>query len=268
MFGPDAAEGGARGVSGAARGVANGSHLSAFDHDGESIAQIECSTERQRVTQGRVTYDVKYTVSPPAVASDDGFGLEGGAVRLWRDADGAGTDWHPSVRSFQLVPDGQGPIARVVTERPAGPRVSGIPAVYRVEDPLGAPLGRVTVRRGSFLRLSRTRWTVEPARGPALRGLKGRLFWWALWWPLGLPVSLVGIVMALFAEGDGSFGPPRRVIWRDGSGRAHVVFRGLADDYRVLAPGWDPRLVFALVGLHQSFDPSEGAAGAGWYDGS
>ncbi|MER7109851.1 hypothetical protein [Streptomyces sp. NPDC000229] len=154
----------------------------------------------------------------------------------------------------------------MVTEQTLGPRVIGRPAVYRVEDPFGGLLGRITLRRRRGLRFGRTRWTVEPAAGPALTGYQGRLVWWAVWWPVGLPIRLLCLIAAVMGAGDGGFGPPRRVIWRDGTGRAHLVFRGLADDYQVLRPGWDPRLVHAIVGLHQAFDPSEGAGALGWYE--
>ncbi|MGZ3103221.1 hypothetical protein [Streptomyces sp. H72] len=217
------------------------------------------------MTPGRLTYEVRYGVSPPAVVSGGGPDAGGGALRLCPDEPAPAPDRYRSVRAFHVLPDTQGPWARVVTERPLGPRVSGHAAVYRVEDPSGAPLGRITMRRRHSFRPGRTRWTVEPATGPALRGYRGRLVWWALWWPVGLTVSLLWAITSLLGEGDGGFGPPRRVIWRDGTGRAHIVFRGVADDYRVLTPGWDPRLVTALVGLHQSFDPSEGAGAFGWY---
>ncbi|MFL1905190.1 hypothetical protein [Streptomyces tauricus] len=213
-----------------------------------------------------MTYEMRYAVFPPAVVSGGEQDEQGGAVRLCRDADAPAPDRYRSVRAFHIVPDGQAPPARVTTERPLGPRVNGHPAVYRVEDPSGMLLGRITLRRRRLLRFGRTRWTVEPAVGPALRGYRGRLVWWALWWPAGLPVSLLWGITSLLGEGDGGFGPPRRVIWRDGAGRAHLVFRGLADDYRVLTPGWDPRLVTALVGLHQSFDPSDRAGALGWYE--
>ncbi|WP_098244105.1 hypothetical protein [Streptomyces formicae] len=152
------------------------------------------------------------------------------------------------------------------TEQPLGPRGSGRPAVYRVDDDQGAPIGRITFRAGRPSRFGRSRWTVEPVAGPAVRGYRGRLLWWAVWWPLGLPVSLVWAVLSLLGEGDDGFGKPRRVVWRDGSRRAHLVFRGIADEYKVRAAEWDPRLVVALIGLHQSFDPSEGAPSTGWYE--
>ncbi|MBC9729351.1 class I SAM-dependent methyltransferase [Streptomyces sp. TRM68367] len=60
-------------------------------------------------------------------------------------------------------------------------RLSRDPAVYRVGDPSGALLGRITLRRRRFVRFGRVRWTVEPVTVPALRGYRGRLVWWALW---------------------------------------------------------------------------------------
>jgi hypothetical protein len=209
---------------------------------------------------------MQYVVFPPAMVSGGEQDQQGGAVRLCRDADAPAPDRYRSVRAFSVVPDGQAPSARVITERPLGPRVRGLPAIYRVEDPSGTPLGRITLRRRRFLRFGRTQWIVEPTDSPAVRGYRGRLVWWALWWPVGLPVSLLWGITSVLGEGDGGFGPPRRVIWRDGAGRAHLVFRGLADDYRVLTPGWDPRLVTALIALHQSFDPSDGAGARGWYE--
>lgn len=101
---------------------------------------------------------------------------------------------------------------------------------------------------------------MEPTAGPVLRGYRGRLVWWALWWPFGLPVSLLCVVLSILGDGDGGFGSPRRVIWRDDSGRAHLVFRGMeADGFQVLVPGWGPRLVTALVGLHQACEPIRGS---------
>ncbi|OEJ35093.1 hypothetical protein [Streptomyces subrutilus] len=76
------------------------------------------------------------------------------------------------------------------------------------------------------------------------------------------------LVFSILGDGDGAFGSPRRIIWRDYSGRAHLVLRGMrADDSQVLVPGWDPRLVSALVAVHQAFEPAEEAGAVGW-DGS
>ncbi|MET7902269.1 hypothetical protein ABZS86_12575 [Streptomyces sp. NPDC005355] len=59
---------------------------------------------------------------------------------------------------------------------------------------------------------------------------------------MGLPLSLLWGITSILGEGDDGFGAPRRVIC------------------------WDPRLVAALVGLHQSFDPSDGGGSLGWYE--
>ncbi|MFE0138013.1 hypothetical protein ACFWY6_41650 [Streptomyces sp. NPDC059037] len=225
--------------------------------------------EGKNVAQRRVTYHVRYATTPPIVVSL-GEGERRDAAReigrLCRDPGAPEPARRRSERAFHIVADGQAPIARVTTEQPLGSRVSGRAGVYRVEDPYGAPLARITLRRRPLLRFARTQWTVEPVNGPALRGYRGRLLWWAVWWPIGLPLSVVWGITSLLGEGDGGFGAPRRVIWRDPSGRARLVFRGVADEYRVLGDDWDPRLVTALVGLHQSFDPSEGGGALGWYE--
>ncbi|MCX4804438.1 hypothetical protein ACFWWM_16805 [Streptomyces sp. NPDC058682] len=218
------------------------------------------------MSQGRVTYEVMTKVSPPAVVMSGQDEQVSGAVRLYRDVNAPTLDRRRSVRAFHIVPDGQAPAARVFTEQALGSRLSGRPAVYRVEDPLGVPLGRITLRRRRWLSFGRMLWTVEPSAGPVLRGYRGRLVWWALWWPFGLPVSLLCLVVSILGEGDGGFGSPRRIIWRDDSGRAHLVFRGMeADDFQVLVPGWDSRLITGLVALHQAFEPSQEAGSAGWY---
>ncbi|MFD9883119.1 hypothetical protein ACFWZT_16875 [Streptomyces alboflavus] len=214
------------------------------------------------MAQQLMSYRVDYTRNAPQIVNwrPPQRPRDGGELAwLHRDHEldhGRGAD--ASVRTFHVGVDEPAPMARVRTEQRPGARQ----AVYLVDDGYGAPLGRITYRRPPF---ARTQWIVEPAVGAAVRGYKGRLFWWAVWWPLGLMLSWVSLIIALFAEGDGGFGPPSRVIWRDEAGRAHLVFRGIADDYQVLEEGWDPRLVSALVGLHQSFDPSDGAPSEGWY---
>ncbi|MEU9351751.1 hypothetical protein AB0D65_12210 [Streptomyces griseoloalbus] len=215
--------------------------------------------------QGRVTYGVNYNVSPPAIVRDGVPDALGPAVRLSRDVDSPAPDRLHSIRAFHLHTESGTPLARVATGQPLGSRLSGRPAVYRVLDPSGAPIGRITLRRRRAFRPGRKRWTVEPVSGPTLRGYQGRLVWWAVWWPAGLPVSLAMLVMSLLGDGNGAIGPPRSVIWRDGSGRAHLDFRATAEDYRLLTPDLDPRLVNALIALHQSLDPPEGTGLWGWY---
>jgi hypothetical protein len=216
------------------------------------------------MTQGRVTYGLNYKVHPPALIGGDGQGL-GTSVRLCRDPDSPAPDRLRSLRAFQLRAEDGTPVARVVTEQALGSRLSGRPAVYHVLDPHGAPLGRITLRRRRAFRWGRKRWTVEPVAGPALQGYQGRLVWWALWWPLGLPVYLLFLVWVLLAEADDGFRPPRRVIWRDASRRVHLVFRAVAEDYRLLSQELDPRLINALIALHQSYDCPEEAGTGGWY---
>ncbi|MFE0175324.1 hypothetical protein ACFWZ2_23685 [Streptomyces sp. NPDC059002] len=209
---------------------------------------------------------MRYAHFPPAVVA--GGGRSADVVgRLVRDGDAPAREQGRSLRAFHVMPDdGAEPLARVTTEQELGPRGGERPAVYRVDDGRGAPLGRVTFRRGRPGRFGRARWTVEPVGGPALGGYRGRLLWWAVWWPLGLPLSVVWAVLSLLGDGDDGFGAPRRVIWRDGSRRGRLVFRGIADEYKVRGEGLDPRLVLALIGLHQSFDPSDGAPSTGWYE--
>ncbi|MEU5522633.1 hypothetical protein AB0L56_14425 [Streptomyces sp. NPDC052079] len=217
------------------------------------------------MAHGPATYRMNHTVHPPAVVRDGAPDALGPAVRLSRDTNSPASDRLHSVRAFHLHAENGAPLARVVTAQPLGSRLSGRPAVYEVRDPAGASLGRITLRRRRAFRPGRRRWTVEPVAGQALRGYEGRLLWWALWWPVGLPFSLVWLVTALLGEGDGGIRPPRRVIWRDDSHRAHLVFRAVAEEYRMPRTDVDGRLINALIALHQSFDPSEGAGAWGWY---
>ncbi|MFD5337004.1 hypothetical protein [Streptomyces hawaiiensis] len=215
------------------------------------------------MAQGRVVYGLNYKMTPPAVVSGDEPG-RGTSVRLIRDP-GPAPDRLHSLRVFDLRAEDWTPVARVITEQTLGSRLSGRPAVYQVLDPQRAPLGRITLRRRRAFRWGRKRWTVEPVAGPVLDGYQGRLWAWALWWPLGLPVYLLFLAWVLLAEADDGFRPPRRVIWRDGSRRAHLVFRAVAEDYQLLSQDLDPRLVNALIALHQSYDCPERAGAGGWY---
>ncbi len=217
------------------------------------------------MSTGRVTYHLDHRVHPPAVVGEDEAG-QGTSARLSRDLDSPAPDRLRSLRAFHLRAEDGTPVARVVTEQPLGTRLSGRPAVYHVLDPHGAPLGRITFRRRRAFRWGRKRWTVEPVAGPVLHGYVGRLVWWALWWPLGLPVRLLFLLWVLMAEADDGFRPPRRIIWRDSSRSAHLVFRAVAEDYRMLRHELDPRLVNALIALHQSYDPAEEAGSLGWYE--
>ncbi|MEU9032117.1 hypothetical protein AB0D46_32365 [Streptomyces sp. NPDC048383] len=83
---------------------------------------------------------------------------------------------------------------------------------------------------------------------------------------MGLLLSWVCVIAVLLAEEDGGFRPPRRISWRDASGRTRLTFRGMSEDYRVRAGDLDPLLITALVALHQSFDWPEEAGAHGWYE--
>ncbi|MFK0258465.1 hypothetical protein [Streptomyces sp. NPDC090445] len=72
-------------------------------------------------------------------------------------------------------------------------------------------------------------------------------------------------IAAFMAEDDASFRPPRRITWREASGRTRLVVQGMAEGYRVRAGDLDPRLITAFVALHQSFDWPEQAGAFGWY---
>ncbi|NGN67502.1 hypothetical protein G5C51_26805 [Streptomyces sp. A7024] len=139
------------------------------------------------------------------------------------------------------------PIAHLTAERD-GKRHS----VHRIDDEHGALLARITRRRRRF---RRTVWEIQPAAGPAVRAVRGRLVWWAVWLAY-LPVNvLIGAIPALLLDDDAWVGTPRRLIWRDSSHRAHITYRGVADEFQVHEEGWDPRLVSALVGIHALLDP-------------
>ncbi|MGI5196021.1 hypothetical protein ACQEVY_20595 [Streptomyces sp. CA-288835] len=213
-----------------------------------------------------MTYTLDYRVSPPAIVGGGEPQQGDMVVRLSRDADAPTPDQYRSLRAFHVLAEDRSPVARVVTEQPLGSRLSGRPAVYHVLDPFGAPLGRITWRRRRAFRIGRTRWTVEPVARPVLHGYEGRLVWWALWWPFGLPVALLWLITSILGDGDGGLRPPRRVIWRDPSRRAHIVFRAVDEDYQVLTRDVDPRLATALIGLHQSYDSPEAAGAGGWYE--
>ncbi|MEV7520370.1 hypothetical protein [Streptomyces sp. NPDC091371] len=217
------------------------------------------------MTRGPATYSVGYRARMPFVLRTESNGELTGAGWLNRDAYGPEHDMHPGTRSFRVLADGDIPLAYVRTERP-GSRATGQPVVYRVEDHHGVALGRITYRRRPAFRICRARWTVEPVQGPALRGHQGRLAWWAVWWPTGLLLSWICLISTFMTGDDGGFRPPRRITWRDASRRTRLVFRGMAENYQVRADDLDPRLITALVALHQSFDPPEQAGALGWYE--
>ncbi|WP_419997628.1 hypothetical protein [Streptomyces boninensis] len=176
---------------------------------------------------------------PHKVSRDNGSGSADTIGWLVRTLD-PGSDFRIEDIDFK-------PIVHATTERD-GKRHS----VHRIDDEHGALLGRITRRRRRFRRAI---WDIQPATGPAVRAYRGRLLWWAVWLAY-LPVNvLIGAVPAMLLDDAAWVGTPRRLIWREGGHRAHLTYRGVADEYQVHEEGWDPRLVTALVGLHALLDP-------------
>ncbi|WP_158827826.1 hypothetical protein [Streptomyces sp. NRRL S-118] len=192
---------------------------------------------------------------------------EGGAplrpvAVLQRDHGAGAFPAHGSAREFVLWSgDERGQLlARVTTESVTGSRT-----VYRIDAPAGTAVGRIRMRRGSLLAFRRTRWTVEPANGRPAQGAAGRLFWWAMWWTVFMPWNIVVIIGSFTGLAEDPVTCPRRLTLRDGSGRAPLVYRGILDEYRAAAGAWDPRLVAALVGIHQTYTSVAASADTDWY---
>ncbi|MBT2364497.1 hypothetical protein J7E88_03940 [Streptomyces sp. ISL-10] len=204
---------------------------------------------------------------PIAVVADEGGDRLWPVAALQRDHGAGAFPAEGASREFVLwsYEDPRKLLARVTTEDLPGLGSGGPGAVYRVEDAHGVPLGRIRVRRGSLLRLGRTRWTVEPAHGRPARGFAGRLIWWALWWTAFMPYNLVVLIGAFTGLAEDPVTCPRRLILRDGSGRAPLVYRGMLDDYRAVDGAWDPRLVAALVGIHQTYTSVAASDDTDWY---
>ncbi|MCX4821352.1 hypothetical protein OG883_15845 [Streptomyces sp. NBC_01142] len=195
-------------------------------------------------------------------------------AHLLRSSSGGPNAYRPGAREIVLYGGDDARrkvLAIVTTEHGTGFGIAGPAAVYLVQDPDGAPIGRIRLRRGLCFRLGRSRWTVDQKATSAgtvqasARGVAGRLGWWALWWTVFLPYNIV-MLLALFAgAGEDPVTTPRRIVWRDNSGRTAMIFRGMAGDYRVMQEHWDPRLVAALVGIHQTYASLAITDSKDWY---
>ncbi|MET7644386.1 hypothetical protein ABZS83_12190 [Streptomyces sp. NPDC005426] len=151
-------------------------------------------------------------------------------------------------RSFVLWADPQrrSRLATLVTTA-AGNGVS----VYQVWGGHGELLGTFTREKALSGKGLRTRWTVAQSGCPEAVGLKGRSFWWYVWWAL-FPLWVVIAVGSLFSgSGDVPRGP-RRIVWRAG-GEAPLEYLS-EDEVVVHAPWVDPRLAAALTAVVRSFD--------------
>ncbi|WP_328899042.1 MULTISPECIES: hypothetical protein [unclassified Streptomyces] len=151
-------------------------------------------------------------------------------------------------RSFVLWadPERRARLATVVTAS-AGDGVSA----YQVLGGYGEVLGTVVREKACSGKGLRTRWTVARTGCPEAVGLKGRIFWWYVWWLL-FPLWLaIGVGSLVGGGGDVPRGP-RRIRWR-AAGETPLEF--LSDgELLVHAQGTDQRLAAALTALITSFD--------------
>lgn len=202
---------------------------------------------------GRVTQQIR--ISHTAPQPDRVFGPlafperrdpPGGDLKAYRTARKDGT------RAFTLWADHyrQQVFAHVVTKS----AVKGGPATYEVLGAAGESLALITrdpAMRGGRIR---TRWTVQQAGMPTAVGLKGRPFWWFMWWLIS-PVQLAIAIGSILGGGDIAR-TPRRTKWR-ADGRVVLDFHsgpGSAFELEVPADWWDDRVTASLVALLGSHD--------------
>ncbi|WP_240796507.1 hypothetical protein [Streptomyces sp. RFCAC02] len=139
----------------------------------------------------------------------------------------------------------------------------GGPATYEVLGEADEHLARIErepAMRGGGIR---TRWTVRPAGWPPVSGLKGRAFWWVVWWLIS-PIQLVIAVGSVVAGSGDVARMPRRTRWRAGE-RVVLDYRsGVGDGFLLeVAEGWDDRVTASLLAL---LDSHEGWMGNAWDD--
>ncbi len=223
---------------------------------------------RSQTARGRDTSLGVKPGTPVMIVAEDGTSQGPRPVAyLLRNTSGGPNAYLPGAREILLFGDDRGSeaLASVTTERGTGFGFGGPRFAYRVLDPDGAPIGRICLRRGRIFRIGRSHWTVEQEGAPPVRGSAGRLMWWALWWTVLLPLNLVLVVAAFTGMAQDPVATPRRIVWRDGAGRAVMSYRGLAGDYRVLQDHWDPRLVASLVAIHQTYVSIAISDSTDWY---
>ncbi|OKI94930.1 hypothetical protein AMK18_29120 [Streptomyces sp. CB01249] len=151
-------------------------------------------------------------------------------------------------RSFVLWadPERRARLATVVTAS-SGDGVSA----YQVLGGYGEVLGTVVREKACSGKGLRTRWTVAQTGCPEAVGLKGRIFWWYVWWLL-FPLWLaIGVGSLVSGGGDVPRGP-RRIRWR---AAGETPFEFHSDGEVVVHAQWtDQRLAAALTALITSFD--------------
>lgn len=125
-------------------------------------------------------------------------------------------------------------------------------ATYQVWGAQGELIGTLVREKALCGKGLRTRWTVAQPGCPEAVGLKGRIFWWYVWWLL-FPVQVaIGVGSVLSGGGDVARGP-RRIVWRARQ-EIPLEFWSDGDEIHVHAPWVDRRLAAALTALIRTFD--------------
>ena len=204
---------------------------------------------------GRVTLEIR---------TSDGPDPEGGsAIRVVANPErrlppGGGHDEYRAARkqgarAFVLWADPHRSrvFAQVVTKS----AVKRGPATYEVLGAAGEPLALVVREPAMKGGGVRTRWTVEPAGARPAVGLKGRAFWWGVWWLIS-PIQLVIMVASVLAASGDIARMPRRTRWRAEDRVVLDYHSGVGDGFvlDVPADGWDERVTASLLALLDSHD--------------
>ncbi|WP_079152009.1 hypothetical protein [Streptomyces sp. RTd22] len=184
----------------------------------------------------------------------------------WQDPSGGGLDEYlaarkDGTRAFVLWADSRR--ERVFATVATTSARKGGPATYEVVGAAGESLAVIS-RHPAMKRGLRTRWKVQQTGAPGAAGVKGRLFWWLVWW-LTLPLQAVIVILGALQSGssDEAARAPRRTKWRAGWRVVLDYRRGPSSSFELEARAdwWDDRVVAALVALLRSHD---GWLGADW----
>ncbi|MBP8538768.1 hypothetical protein [Streptomyces sp. MK37H] len=218
---------------------------------GQTLSGQTLSGKEQPPPDGGLTWQIRISDTAPQpgrafgpLAFPERRDPPGGDLKAYRTARKDGT------RVFTLWADpyrGQ-VFAQVVTAS----AVKGGPATYEVLGAAGESLALITrepAMRGGRIR---TRWTVRQTGAPPAVGLKGRAFWWFMWWLIS-PVQVAIAIGSIIGGGDVAR-TPRRTKWR-ADRRIVLDFHsgpGGAFELEVVADWWDDRVTASLVALLES----------------
>ncbi|EFL22359.1 conserved hypothetical protein [Streptomyces himastatinicus ATCC 53653] len=217
------------------------------------LSEQTLSKGEQPPQDGRVTRQIRISDTAPqpdrtfhSLAFPERRDPPGGDLKAYRTARKDGT------RAFTLWADQyrQQVFAHVVTKS----ATKGGPATYEVVGAAGEPLALITRDPAMKGGRVRTRWTVQQAGAPTAVGLKGRPFWWFVWWLIS-PIQLAIAIGSIIGGGDIAR-TPRRTRWRIDR-RVVLDFQsgaGSAFELEVLEDWWDDRVTAALVALLGSHD--------------